>query len=283
MKYLNKYKNIIFGTIVFLFLFSFISVLQIRYDKIVHPVIKFNYKVTKNVMDANFVKLFSFGFRNVLADYYWINIIQDLAGWDRSDDFYVQEFRNLVTLDPKFAYPYLFGVLTISVKTDPNSVYKAEEIAKIGIENLPYNWEIPFYLGTTFNLVKNYEKALEYVEIAVTRPIIPESVSHAYKSFSKKVITGDNATRAFVQTIYDTTESDTTKKIIREGMIVSDLTVTLKKVVDDYKIIYKKYPKSIDDIVDKKMIEIAPALKTEFDVIIDGNTGDVEIKPKNSY
>lgn len=281
MKYLKRYKYTILGIFFGVFLFACVAVLQTKYDKIVHPRLVINVKVTKRIMPANVVKNFSFGFRNVLADYYWINIIQDLPGWDRTDDFYIDEFRNLVTLDPKFSYPYLFGILTISIKTDPKSVEKVEPIANVGINALPYNWEIPFYLATTFNLVKNYEKALEYVEIAVTRPIIPESVAHAYKSFSKKVITGDNATRSFVQTIYDTTESQTTKKIIREGMVIGDLTQSIKKVVDDFKNIYGRYPNSLDELVEKNMIQILPALKSEFNVLIDKNTGDVEITPKN--
>lgn len=267
--------------ILYFLLFISIVVLQRKYDGIVHPEIIYGGEIKKYVLPSSFVSNFSFGFKNILADMYWISIIQDLPGWNHKDSFYIQEYKNLVTLDPKFSYPYLFGVLTVSTKLHPGSTEMIEPIANIGIQSLPYNWEIPYYLGVQFNLIKNYDKALHYIEIAATRPIIPDVVRSVYRAYAKKTLTGDAASRAFIKTIYDTTESKTTKKIIEEGMVISDMTQIVKNVSEKYKIKYGKYPSSFQELINKEMIRVTPGLQEEFRVTINQNTGEVEITPKN--
>lgn len=258
--------------------------MQMIYDDIVHPQINWDPTIVKYVTPSFVVNGFSFGFRNVLADFYWISIIQDFSGWNHQASFYTQEYENLFTLDPKFAYPYIFGILTIPSGSRKNSqeVEKAEKFAVIGIEHIPYNWEIPFYLGMQFNVHKNKEKALHYIEIAASRPIIPDIVLRAYKSYLAKKITGDDASRAFIQTIYNTTESKTTKKIIKEGMVISQLIKTLSEVVQEYKNKYGVYPKSLDDIVSRGLVQVSPDLEKGYIVTIDGKTGVVDITPKKN-
>lgn len=284
MKFLHTHVKQISGTLFTLCLFVSVIKMQMIYDDIVHPQINWDPTIVKYVTPSFVVNGFSFGFRNVLADFYWISIIQDFSGWNHQASFYTQEYENLFTLDPKFAYPYIFGILTIPSGSRKNSqeVEKAEKFAVIGIEHIPYNWEIPFYLGMQFNVHKNKEKALHYIEIAASRPIIPDIVLRAYKSYLAKKITGDDASRAFIQTIYNTTESKTTKKIIKEGMVISQLIKTLSEVVQEYKNKYGVYPKSLDDIVSRGLVQVSPDLEKGYIVTIDGKTGVVDITPKKN-
>jgi hypothetical protein len=48
------------------------------------------------------------------------------------------------------------------------------------MKNLPENWEIPFYLGTAFQLTKAPEKALPYLRIASQKPNAPEIIQKVY-------------------------------------------------------------------------------------------------------
>lgn len=291
MSFPNNYKNKILGSVLFLFLFISVIWLQHNYDKIVHPNILFTTE-TRYIMPASVVKNFSFGFRNVLADFYWVSIIQDFSIWDGKDPFYLREYENLSTLDPKFAYPYLLGILTFTSKGVNNKNFSSKEassnvetiepIAQIGMKNLPDNWEIPFYMGTAFQLTKTPDKALYYLKIAASKPNIPDSVRSVYNSYLRNLVTGDNASKAFVQTIYETTESKTTKKILKEGIIIKDLTQVIEVIVKNYKTKYGVYPTSIDDLVQNKMIRVGTELKNEFNIKIDKNTGNVEITSKTS-
>lgn len=280
MKLFELYKRILPLLFFCVCLYTAITI-QTKYDSIVHPEVLWGKVTTKFVLPSSFVSNFSFGFRNILADFYWITIIQDLPEWNGKAPFLIEEYTNLVTLDPKFEYPYLFGILTVSNKQRKGSTELIEPLAKLGIRNLPYNWEIPYYLGVQFNLIKNYEKALAYITIAASRPIVPDLIHSVYTSFSKKTLQGDDATRAFIQSIYDTTESKTTKKIIEEGMVVSTITKQITDTVLVYKKIYGKYPTSLQDLVDQKLLTVSPALEKEFTVTINKATGVVEILPKN--
>ncbi len=281
MNFLRKNKKNIPIVFFYFFLFFLIAFFQIMYDKNVELKNFYTPGIHKHILPASVVKNLSFGFDNFLADVYWINIVQDLADWDRKNDFYIEEYRNLAMLDPQFSYPYLFGILTVASKRFPNGLNKMEPIANVGIQHLPYNWEIPFYLGTQFHLLQNYTKAFYYIEIAASRPIIPDSVYYAYTKYSQKKITGNSASKEFIKTMYDTTKSTTTKKILKQGMILSDLTQAMQIIVENYKTKFGMYPKSVDEMVEHNMIEVTPALKKEFIVTIDKNTGVVEILPKN--
>lgn len=268
-----------------LFLLASVAVLQKKYDAIMHPHYLFTTE-TKYVLPSSIVSNFSFGFKNVMADLYWVSAIQDFSIWDGKDPFYAQEFKNIATLDPKFSYPYLLGILTFTSRSvnDKNAssslLVTLEPTIQIGIKNLPNNWEIPFYYGTGFQLTKNSEKALYYLKIAAAHPDAPPRIHEVYASYLKRALTGDNAAREFIKAIYETTESETTKKILEEGIMISDLTEILKGVVTKYKTTYGVYPNSFNDLVTAKMIQAGPELQKTFSITIHKYTGEVNVKAR---
>lgn len=289
MKFLRNNLHNLLGLIVFLILFFAVVSLQYKYDKIVHPYVTFAYE-THYVMPASLVKNFSFGFKNVMADFYWIGIIQDFSIWNGSDSFYLRKFENLSVLDPHFSYPYLLGILTVtsrSTKYDPASpatvtIYDIEPIATLGLKNNPKSWEIPFYLGTAFQITKAPEKALQYLKIASEIEGAPDFTKRAYDSYSKNVSKGDNVSQALIKIIYETTESKTTKKILKEGMIARDLTRVIQGVVTEYRLKYKKYPSSFNDLVVTHMVQNTDKVESEFTIMIDSKTGIVTVTPKDN-
>lgn len=287
MNFFDKNKNDIIILFLSPFLLASAVLLQIKYDKIVHPQIIFTTE-TRYILPSSVVNNFSFGFKNILADLYWVRAIQDFSIWDGKDPFYVQEYKNISTLDPKFSYPYLLGILTFTSRSASEKVLNSsiletiEPVIQTGIKNLPDNWEIPFYLGTGFQLTKNPEKALYYLKIAASHPDAPDIIHNVYKSYLKNTITGNVASRQFVKAIYDTTSSETTKKILKEGIMINDLKEILKSVVDNYKTKYGVYPISIDELIQHKMIQVGPELKNEFKITINQNTGEVIIVTKES-
>ena len=262
-----------------------VVILQTKYDKIMHPKIIFTTE-TRYILPTSIVTNFSFGFRNILADLYWVSAIQDFSIWDGEDPFYVQEYKNIAALDPQFSYPYLLGILTFTSRSasektlQPQRLLSIEPVIQKGIESLPDNWEIPFYMGTGFQLTKNPEKALYYLKIAASHPDAPERIHQVYTSYLTRALTGDNAAKEFVKAIYDTTESETTKKILRDGIMINDLTEVLKTVVKSYKTKYGVYPSSVNDLIAAKMIQAGPELQKEFKITISRNTGEVKVEVK---
>lgn len=265
-----------------LLLLASVALLQKKYDTIMHPKLIFTTE-TKYVLPSSIVSNFSFGFKNVMADLYWVNAIQDFSIWDGKDPFYVQEYKNIATLDPKFSYPYLLGILTFTSRSadDKNAgtstLLMIEPVVTMGIKNLPDNWEIPFYYGTGFQITKNPEKALYYLSLAASHPDAPARIHEVYSSYLKRALIGDNAAKEFVKAIYDTTDSETTKKILKEGIMINDLTEILKGVVKNYKTKYGFYPSSINNLVSAKMIQAGPELEKDFSITINKYSGDVKV------
>jgi hypothetical protein len=102
-------------------------------------------------------------------------------------------------------------------------------------------------------------------------------VTNVYNSFKRRGVSGDSATRSFVQAIYETTESKTTKKIIKDNILLTDITYVLTKVVGDYRARFSTYPTSLDDLIQAKMIRIDDALKERIVVTINQKNGAVEV------
>ena len=284
MKFFKKHSLVLSLALIAVLLFS-ASLLQKKYDDIVHPQILFTTE-TRYVLPAHIVSMFSFGFKNVIADLYWVKAIQDFAIWDGMDPFYAQEYRNIATLDPKFPYPYLLGILTFTSKGKREVLEQIEPVTQIGIRELPNEWEIPFYLGTGFQLVKTPEKALPYLKISSEISDAPDQIKRAYKNYLKQTLTGTKPSgeinNDLIKTIYDNTKSETTKKIIEDGVMVNTLTEIIQTLVKKYRTLYGEYPQSIDLLAEKKMIQLAPLLKEKFTITINQNTGAVTVTPKKS-
>ncbi len=284
MNFLARIKNVT-PPLLLVSLLGVAIVAQIKYDSIKHPRVLFTTE-TRYILPSSIVTNFSFGFRNILADLYWIKVIQDFSIWDGKDPFYLLEYKNIAALDPKFSYPYLLGILTFTTKSvqeinaDTSILETIEPIIEDGIKNLPDNWEIPFYLGTGFQLTHNTEKALKYLKLASSYENAPERIHNAYKSYLKNTLTGKTAagkdtSRDLIQAIYETTENGTTKKMIEESVRLSDLTDILEGIVKEHKKKYGYYPSSIFELAAHKMLKNEVLLNKQFRIIINQNTGKV--------
>jgi hypothetical protein len=93
---------------------------------------------------------FFFGFRNVMADAFWLEAVQVVGNKDLSpadyDRFY--ELLNVVAnFDPKFEIPYFLGGLVLG--QSPNHAREALLVLERGMRQYPEEWRFPFYIGFT--------------------------------------------------------------------------------------------------------------------------------------
>jgi hypothetical protein len=94
--------------------------------------------------------LFFFGFRNVLADAFWLEAIQVVGNKDLSPADYdrLYELLNVVAnFDPKFEIPYFLGGLVLG--QSPDHARKALLVLERGGGQYPAEWRFPFYMGFT--------------------------------------------------------------------------------------------------------------------------------------
>jgi hypothetical protein len=93
---------------------------------------------------------FAFGFRNVLSDVAWLEVVQ-VAGNRKMTRWHYDRLYDLLVVvsnfDPKFEIPYLFGGLVLGEST-PHAE-KALHVLGRGKEQYPADWRFPFYMGFT--------------------------------------------------------------------------------------------------------------------------------------
>jgi len=165
------YKLLIFFTIITLFTGSFL--IQRKLEKI-QPL----QKATESYLyipSAQFLQSFTLGFRQIIADYFWIKTVGYFGEHLMSDRKYPWLYPLLAlvtTLDPQFIWPFYFGGITLSLEA--HQIEQSNLILKKAIHYHPMVWKFPFFLG--FNYWYHYNdrlNAAHYIKIAVTLPGAP--------------------------------------------------------------------------------------------------------------
>lgn len=267
--------------IVILFLCT-IAVNQTAYDKAAPP---FEVKTKESVRDllpARLLPYVHFGFSNILADVYWIRMIQDHVTWDGKKPFFLEYFRNISTLDPRFEQPYLFSIWAIP--SDRKDIARLSEVAQIadrGIESIPTSWKIPYYLGTQYYVfTKTYERAKEYLRIAAEKKDAPPGVYLNYSSFVINEIKGHKASYDLVKVIYDNTSDETLKKIVAIGLEKELINTMLERGILAYKTETGFYPSSLELLTERRFVSLPETFLERFTVVIDQKTGGFRIEER---
>jgi len=125
---------------------------------------------------GKFVREFSLGYREVVADAVWLSAVQYYGDFRKGnhDLRYFSGLIDIVTsLDPHFTFAYLFGALVVS--EDAGSFEEGTDILKRGMSRNPTSWQLPFEIGF-LNFVNRRDNALaaRYFELASRLPGAPE-------------------------------------------------------------------------------------------------------------
>ena len=165
-------RCLIFLSIICLFVGAFSIHLRLDEMRVKHE----SMQVYMYIPSGKFLKPFTLGFNQLIADYFWIKTISYFGDHLMSDRKYPWLYHILdlvTTLDPHFIWPYYFGGTILSLEAE--QVDQSNLILKKAMRYHPDVWEFPFYLG--FNHWYHYNnpsKAASYIEIAAKLPDAPE-------------------------------------------------------------------------------------------------------------
>ncbi len=155
-------------------------------------------------------KNFTFGFDLLLADYHWLQFVQEFGKSQRSqfldthqnpiDYGYLYYLADTVTdLDPQFDLAYKIAGLVLAQYG--NEIELSNKILEKG---LPYSqrlWEIPFYLGFNhFYFLNDSFKAAKYLEIASRHALAPKYFPHIVSRLYSEAQTPETAL-AFIDSL----------------------------------------------------------------------------------
>ncbi len=240
---------------------------------------------TRNLIPATFLPYITFGFTNILTDSYWIRSVQDFTVWDGKDPYYLNYFKNISTLDPTFEYPYLFSILIVPQNKDVATLSKIAEFADNGIHAIKTSWKIPFYLGTQYYLfTKKYDPAEKYLSIAAKVTGAPDGVFLIYSTFVGRNnplhIKSESdfiLAKELLKVIYNNTDNETIKEMASKGIEEKFISQMLEKGIIAYKEKYKRYPKTVGEMLAVNFISLPESFLDAFTVEISGRDGSFRV------
>jgi hypothetical protein len=261
---------------------------QIKHDSLLPPFTTRLKAETRNLLPAQFLPYITFGFTNFITDSYWIRSVQDFTVWDGKDSYYLNYFQNITTLDPTFEYPYLFSILIVPQNKDVVTLNKIAVFADNGIQAIPTSWQIPFYLGTQYYLfTKKYDPAEKYLSIAAKIHGAPDGVFLIYSTFvgrnSPLHVKSESdflLQKELLKVIYNNTDNETIKEMAGKGIQEKFISQMLEKGIIAYKEKYKRYPKTVDEMIAVNFISLPQAFLDAFTVEISGRDGSFRVEEK---
>jgi len=164
-------RGVTFLTIVALFVGAFSLHLRLDAMGTEHT----SMQVYMYVPSGRFLKPFTLGFNQLVADYFWIKTISYFGDHLMSDRKYPWLYHMLelvTTLDPQCIWPYYFGGIILSLEA--GQVEQSNLILRKAMHHHPKVWKFPFFLGFNYWFHDNDpSKAASYIKIAAGLPGAP--------------------------------------------------------------------------------------------------------------
>jgi len=115
----------------------------------------------------------AFGYRRVMADYYWLQAIQYYGTQANEAQFYRGLYPILdraTNMDPQFDFAYQFGGECIPYHEGKVGWHNTANVVKLlrkGMASDPERWEVPFLLAyNLYTYAGDYKQAGQYMELA---------------------------------------------------------------------------------------------------------------------
>ena len=212
------------------------------------------------------------GFRNLTADYYWLSLIQYFGAGDPFGEYrQLPHLLNAITtLDPRFAYPYTFGLLILP---DQGFVDEAIALGEKGLFEAPQSWEIPYYLGyVQYRYKKDLVKAGEAFEKAAQSPDAPAAA---------KILAGINFARAgqretaiaIWRVAAESSENEYTRVRAKEYLEHYAIIEFYEEQARVYKTRYGRFPNTLEELITGGIIRDFPPDPVHIELTIDPKTG----------
>ncbi|MGE5443541.1 MAG: hypothetical protein ACM3SR_02940 [Ignavibacteriales bacterium] len=246
-------------------------------------------------LSSSGIKKLSFGYKEILADIYWMRAIQyfgesvvkTLEGVDDNQplsakpksDLLYHYFDIITDLDPRFANAYMYGGTFLA---DPppiglGDIERGTTLFDKGRRNNPTNYHLPLEEAFIYYLyVRDYEKAADLFKEASQKPGLSDFrraslEGMAASSHSK----GGNRelSRRIWKEIYETTTDEGRKEFALRNLKEIDtmgIEDSLTEAMREYTNRYNEVPKSLDDLKGAGIIKHVPKepLGGEF-IIVD--------------
>lgn len=227
----------------------------------------------------NTLKALSLNQRSAVADLLWLKNIQYFGEGNPYGKYpSLGALLNTITeLDPKFEYPYEFGMTVLPFMDQAQAAVTLGERAQ---QAIPNNGLLTFYLASVYHLsIKDYRRAGDLYAKAATEPGAPgaskELAGVAYASNSNS-LSDRLVAIAFWKTAAETAKDDSQKDLASRWYAHMQIVYSLELAAQQYKQAHGEYPANLQDLKDAGYIPQIPDSPIGRYLILDPKTGRID-------
>jgi len=221
------------------------------------------------------VRAADLGLHNATSDMIWLSAIQYFGDWQTDKYQKIDDYIFLANdLDPKFSYPYAFGVLILP---SVEMADEALEIGKKGLENIDDDWRIPYYMATTYHIQKEDQaNALRYFDIAAHTKDAPDNIKVVASVYGSNSDMREKS-KAVWRGIFENSEDEVVSEKAYNYVLHYEILDLLEEAAEKYKDKIGSYPSELEQLVDENILKEIPGDPLGFEFAIT-ETGRVTIK-----
>lgn len=211
---------------------------------------------------AEVLKVLSFGYHDIVADFFWLQAIQAMGERNVSEEAGRWIYRALdlvTTLDPQFVRAYEAGGLALcTLVVLPE---ESNALLEKGIMYNPQVWQLPFYAGINYYFeFEDDQKAGEYVARAARLPGAPEYLSGVAARLYVSAKAPQNAVELLVS-LYEHAEDGEARKILEQrlkrAIVERDLHI-LQEAIGRYRDRFSHPPSRLESLVAQGVLNKLP-------------------------
>jgi hypothetical protein len=229
--------------------------------------------------DAEYLKIASLGYRELIADLLWIQSIQVMGEKKVSEPSGRWLYRALdiiTTLDPKFVRAYEAGGLALTTLVVLPE--ESNQLMMKGIRNNPTEWKLPFLIGINY-YYEMYDdaKAAEYMSQASRLPGAPSSLATLAANL---YVSGRSPQQAvnLLSDLYEKTTDENAKQLleIRLKIILTERDLQLlEQAIRLYAKQHRQYPPRLESLVEGGLLPALPVEPSGGRYLYDAKSGAV--------
>ena len=229
----------------------------------------FNYNFKKKFFETNealyvfpkkTLKLISLGFENIIADFYYIWMIQfySSSGIGERIEYLPTILETIGELDPKFSEPFTIGGMIAALQAGRLDI--ALKALEIGLRYEPYEWTMAMDAGYYLRKRKKYKKAFYYYEIAAHREDSPAFLKRVWADIAWK--SGDlSFSYELWKNIYNKAKTNYEKEVAYHHLYMIKFEMDKKRlepIIENFKNIYGRFPNDLKELYYKGFIKMIP-------------------------
>ncbi|MDP3772023.1 MAG: hypothetical protein Q8Q94_01450 [bacterium] len=225
------------------------------------------------VIPAAVVRASDLGLHTMTASFLWLAVIQRLVpiGFDHLDAYIGQ----INDLDPKFSYPYAFGVLLLGGQENLNA---AARIGMRGIAEADTDWRIPYYLAMNYHTTEDRSHAVYYFSLAARTPGAPENVRTVAANYGSRK-THRAQTEEIWSTLLDTSRDEVVRKQAEDILTHLKILDLLDQAASVYKKKFGSFPAKAEDLISGNILIRLPADPFNFHFVFDKDGNAAAVRP----